>query len=170
MFAQVTYIWMDGAQLTQKLRSKVRIIKHPERDITLVDFPEWGFDSSSTYQATGKDSDLILQPVHFVKDPILDDGNYLVLCKVMNPDGSHILQTPPPACVKSWPMELLNMTHGFGLSKNTLSFKASNLSDGPIEDIPLLKALFIAASGPMKYLAGRGPPLSLNGRTCHGLY
>ncbi|AML55472.1 glutamine synthetase beta-grasp domain-containing protein [Coxiella burnetii] len=88
MFAQVTYIWMDGAQPTQKLRSKVRIVKHPERDITLADFPEWGFDGSSTYQATGKDSDLILQPVHFVKDPILGDGNYLVLCEVMNPDGS----------------------------------------------------------------------------------
>src|SRR3990167_4564974 len=88
MLSQVTYIWMDGAEPTQKLRSKVRIIKHPNSDITLPDFPEWGFDGSSTYQATGHHSDLILRPVHFIKDPILGEGNYLLLCEVMNPDGT----------------------------------------------------------------------------------
>jgi glutamine synthetase len=87
MLSQVTYIWMDGAQPTQKLRSKVKIIQHPDRDITLDDFPEWGFDGSSTYQAVGHDSDLILKPACFVSDPILGEGNYLLLCEVMNPDG-----------------------------------------------------------------------------------
>lgn len=88
MFSQATYIWMDGAEPTQKLRSKVRMIKRPDRNITLEDFPEWGFDGSSTYQATGHDSDLILKPVHFVKDPILGEGNYLVWCEVFDTDGS----------------------------------------------------------------------------------
>ncbi len=55
---------MDGAELTQKLRSKVRVIKHPPQEIILEDFPKLGFDSSSTYQATSNDSDLILKPVH----------------------------------------------------------------------------------------------------------
>ncbi len=88
MLSQVTYIWMDGASPTQKLRSKVRVIPHPDRDISLSDFPDWGFDGSSTYQATGHDSDLILKPVHFVTDPILGEDNYLLLCEVMNPDGT----------------------------------------------------------------------------------
>lgn len=94
MLSQVTYIWMDGAKPTQKLRSKVRVIEHPERNITLTDFPEWGFDGSSTYQATGNDSDLILKPTRFVNDPILGEGNYLLLCEVMNSDGtSHATNT-----------------------------------------------------------------------------
>lgn len=88
MFTQATYIWIDGAEPTQKLRSKVRIIKCPLQPITLQDFPLWGFDGSSTYQATGNDSDLILKPVHFVKDPILGEGNYLILCEVLNTDYS----------------------------------------------------------------------------------
>lgn len=88
MLSQVTYIWMDGAVPTQKLRSKMRVIQHPDREITLADFPEWGFDGSSTYQATGHDSDLILKPARFVNDPILGEGNYLLLCEVMNPDGN----------------------------------------------------------------------------------
>lgn len=88
MVSQVTYIWMDGAKPTQKLRCKVRIIPHQHGNMSLSDFPEWGFDGSSTYQATGKDSDLILKPVRFVKDPILRNDNYLLLCEVMNPDGT----------------------------------------------------------------------------------
>ena len=87
MLSQATYIWTDGAQPTQTLRSKVRSSKHPEGAITLADFPEWGFDGSSTYQAHGNDSDLILKPANFVHDPLLGDGNYLVLCEVMLPDG-----------------------------------------------------------------------------------
>ena len=94
MFAQATYIWMDGAKPTQKLRSKMRVIKHPNRAIKLADFPEWGFDGSSTYQATGNDSDLALKPIYFITDPLLADGNYLVLCEVFGPDGSpHLSNT-----------------------------------------------------------------------------
>jgi len=52
----------------------------------LTDFPEWGFDGSSTNQACGHDSDLILKPVFFTNDPILGHNNYLVLCEVLNPD------------------------------------------------------------------------------------
>jgi glutamine synthetase len=88
MLSQVTYIWIDGAKPTQKLRCKTRILQLPEESISLGDFPEWGFDGSSTYQASGNDSDLILEPACFVDDPILGDGNYLLLCEVMNPDGT----------------------------------------------------------------------------------
>ena len=50
-------------------------------------FPEWGFDGSSTYQAKGNDSDLVLKPARFLKDPILGSGNYLLLCEVMYPNA-----------------------------------------------------------------------------------
>lgn len=92
MLTQATYIWIDGATPTQKLRCKTRIISHPEGRMTINDFPEWGFDGSSTYQAQGHDSDLILKPICFVNDPILSGQNYLVLCEVMNPD-----HTPHPS-------------------------------------------------------------------------
>lgn len=88
MMSQLTYIWIDGAKPTQKLRAKTRVMKHPEGALTLNDLPDWGFDGSSTYQAEGFDSDLILQPVCFVHDPITGRGNYLVLCEVMNANGS----------------------------------------------------------------------------------
>ena len=50
--------------------------------------PDWGFDGSSTSQAEGHFSDCQLKPVKMVPDPIHDDDDVLVLCEVMNADGS----------------------------------------------------------------------------------
>ncbi len=83
------YLWLDGTSPTQKLRSKTRIVQvaNPE-DVRLEDFPGWSFDGSSTNQAAGDDSDCLLQPVGFWNDPIRGEGNYLVLCEVLDGDGN----------------------------------------------------------------------------------
>lgn len=88
MVSQVTYIWIDGSEPTQTLRSKVKILPYAEKQLLPQNCPQWSFDGSSTYQAVGHDSDLILQAVCIVKDPILGEGNYLALCEVLNPDGT----------------------------------------------------------------------------------
>jgi glutamine synthetase len=90
--AKVTYIWIDGTIPTQTLRSKVKIHPHNNKNpLTPKDLPQWSFDGSSTNQADGHDSDLILQPVCVVPDPIFGAGSYLALCEVLNPD-----ETPHP--------------------------------------------------------------------------
>lgn len=86
---QAEYIWLDGSTPTQKLRSKTRIVSLPvDEPATISIFPQWSFDGSSTYQAAGNDSDLLLEPVNFVTDPIRGEGNFLVMCEVLNPDGT----------------------------------------------------------------------------------
>ena len=86
MYTQATYIWIDGATPTHKLRSKTRVLAKLSENPPITDFPMWGFDGSSTNQATGDHSDLILQPVRCCPDPILGAPNYLVMCEVLNPD------------------------------------------------------------------------------------
>jgi glutamine synthetase len=73
------YIWIDG----ENLRSKIKIF-HSETS----KFPEWNFDGSSTGQSNTKDSDLILKPVYSCKNPFFQKLVYIVLCQVMNPDGT----------------------------------------------------------------------------------
>jgi glutamine synthetase len=80
------YIWIDGQKPTAKLRSKTKIVEGEVKD--LKDLPAWGFDGSSTYQAEGKKSDLELRPVKFLPNPLRPPGDVLVLCEVMNPDGT----------------------------------------------------------------------------------
>jgi glutamine synthetase len=83
----VEYLWTDGSEPVTDIRSKSRII-NLEGEADISKFPEWSFDGSSTNQATGEDSDCILKPVNFVKDPIRGEDSFLVLCEVLNPDGS----------------------------------------------------------------------------------
>ena len=80
------YIWIDGHKPTAELRSKTKIL---EGKITkIADLPEWGFDGSSTEQAEGHFSDCGLKPVFFCPDPIRGAPHILVLCEVLNADGS----------------------------------------------------------------------------------
>jgi glutamine synthetase len=82
------YIWLDGAEPTQGLRSKARVVDVPHGCVAkLADFPSWGYDGSSTYQADGGDSDLGLIPVRVFADPLRVGGNYLVLCEVVDAKG-----------------------------------------------------------------------------------
>lgn len=86
------YIWLDGGKPTASMRSKTKILDRAAR--SLSDLPMWGFDGSSTEQATGSKSDCLLQPVFFIPDPLRGEGSFLVLCEVLNPDGSvHVSNT-----------------------------------------------------------------------------
>jgi glutamine synthetase len=76
---QAEYIWLDGSTPTQQLRSKTKILAD---DTTTP--PVWGFDGSSTEQATGEHSDCVLQPVFQCHDPIRGGDNILVLCEVLS--------------------------------------------------------------------------------------
>ena len=85
-YYKAEYIWIDGAQPTSKLRSKCRIVEKGE------ELPVWGFDGSSTNQATGENSDCVLRPVFSCPDPIRKGDNKLVMCEVLLPD-----MTPHPS-------------------------------------------------------------------------
>lgn len=89
--SSVEYIWLDGAKPTQELRSKTRMLPY-SGELSIENLPHWSFDGSSTNQATGNDSDCVLKPVSLIHDPVRGEGNYLVMCEVLNPDG-----TPHPS-------------------------------------------------------------------------
>ncbi len=73
---QAEYIWIDGTEPTPLLRSKTKILADGK------ELPIWGFDGSSTNQATGESSDCMLKPVFSCPDPIRGGNNVLVLCEV----------------------------------------------------------------------------------------
>ncbi|MBA87849.1 MAG: glutamine synthetase [Euryarchaeota archaeon] len=85
MWSKLEYIWLDGGEPTQSMRSKTMI----RRDFTgtLEECPFWNFDGSSTNQAEGGSSDCVLKPVAIFPDPDRTSG-YLVMCEVLNADGT----------------------------------------------------------------------------------
>jgi glutamine synthetase len=78
MAYQAEYIWIDGHKPTPMLRSKTKIL-----DNAVKTPPIWGFDGSSTEQATGESSDCILKPVFHCPDPIRGGKNIIVMCEVL---------------------------------------------------------------------------------------
>lgn len=81
------YIWLDGSEPTQGLRSKTKILDGSKFSGKLEECPMWSFDGSSTGQAVGGNSDCLLKPVFICPDP--DRRNaYLVMCEVLNADGT----------------------------------------------------------------------------------
>ncbi len=83
--AKLEYIWLDGFEPTQSMRSKTMI--RSDFGGTVAECPMWSFDGSSTLQADGGDSDCLLKPVAIYPDPDRING-YLVMCEVLNADGS----------------------------------------------------------------------------------
>ena len=71
------YIWIDGYSPTANLRSKTKIVDGPINELNQL--PEWGFDGSSTEQATGDNSDCALKPVYYVPDPIRRKDHLIVM-------------------------------------------------------------------------------------------
>ena len=86
MKSKLEYIWLDGYQPTQSLRSKTQMSKDNFSG-ALEDVPIWSFDGSSTEQADGGSSDCLLKPVAIYPDPDRQNA-FLVMCEVMNADGT----------------------------------------------------------------------------------
>jgi len=81
------YVWVDAKGET---RSKTRTL-HPDKGKSVENVPKWNFDGSSTDQAPGDDSEVILRPVRIFRDPFhpREDGvdNILVMCDTWTPAG-----------------------------------------------------------------------------------
>mmetsp|Transcript_14650 Transcript_14650/g.17834 ORF Transcript_14650/g.17834 Transcript_14650/m.17834 type:complete len:416 (+) Transcript_14650:49-1296(+) len=81
------YVWVDGEGNT---RSKTRTLT-PDKAESVDKLPKWNFDGSSTGQAPGDDSEVILRPQRIFKDPFRarSDGisNILVMCDTYTPSG-----------------------------------------------------------------------------------
>ena len=78
------YIWIDGTEPTAEVRSKTKVLADGDEPKNL------GFDRSSTNQATGDNSDVVLQPV-------FQCGSYVGVttsCNVRNP--AHSGHVPHP--------------------------------------------------------------------------
>ena len=96
MVVVAEYIWLD---VKKRLRSKTKVIHNINYEVwseivnlpaqKLADkFPEWNYDGSSTGQAEGLNSELILKPVAVYYNPFSDNctlsSSFLVLCETLD--------------------------------------------------------------------------------------
>lgn len=79
----IEYVWIDA---DGELRSKLRVENSDFIDKSVDKISWWNFDGSSTKQATGKSSDVLLKPSRLYNNPFMK--GYLLLCECYNRDGT----------------------------------------------------------------------------------
>ena len=124
---KIEYVWLDGYKPEPTLRSKIKIVDRDCVDVSEV--PEWAFDGSSTQQASGSSSDLILKPVSLYKSPF--ESDQLVLCEVLNRD-----RTPHESNARSKIRNTQVPEYWFGFEQEYTFIKDQRPLGWPADGIP----------------------------------
>ena len=145
--AKLEYVWLDGNE-EKRIRSKTRYISIDFGDEddpmpfdgVMQQIPQWSFDGSSTNQADGSSSDLIIKPIRFFGNPFSarqpNSISYIVLCEVFNPDDS-----PHESNMRAKLRENLNELEDpndiwFGVEQEYVFMNSSSVSGWPEEGEP----------------------------------
>lgn len=124
----VEYVWIGGEQ---EVRCKTRVMNG--EITTLEQLPIWNFDGSSTKQAEGHYSEVLIKPVALFADPFRKDHHKMVLCETLHPDG-----TPHKTNHRHWANTLfeqaLHEEPWFGLEQEYFLMNTNNGKPLGMED------------------------------------
>ena len=81
------YIWLD---VDSKCRSKIKVCDVSKNFIDNLP-SDWNYDGSSTGQADGNKSEIIIKPVAMYNNPFYETKSFLVMCQTFKPDGTHTI-------------------------------------------------------------------------------
>lgn len=139
------YVWIDA---DGGYRSKTKVV-HGTTSVTLKDLPEWNYDGSSTGQAPGTDSEVIIKPCAVFHDPFRGGNHVLVMTDTWTPQGVPI-PTNTRAPAKAIFDQLLDEEPWFGIEQEYTLFR-----DGVPLGWPVSKAS--SGFGPTVQLGYPGP-------------
>jgi len=81
----VEYVWIGG---NNNPRGKTKVMDKAVNSVS--DLSEWNYDGSSTNQAAGEDSEVIIKPCALFNDPFRRGNHKIVLCDTYRPDGTPV--------------------------------------------------------------------------------
>uniref|UniRef100_A0A6U2AVR2 Glutamine synthetase n=1 Tax=Hemiselmis andersenii TaxID=464988 RepID=A0A6U2AVR2_HEMAN len=82
---QAEYVWLDAEQ---RARSKCRTLSKERAAGPAEKYPKWTYDGSSTEQAPGDDSEVIIVPRAKYRDPFRGGDHVIILCDTYDPEGN----------------------------------------------------------------------------------
>ena len=125
------YVWIDAFNTP---RSKIKILTLAKDKMFISDCPMWNFDGSSTGQAEGKKSDIILRPVKLYNNPFYENRSdlvsYLVLCDCLNNDLSPHITNTRNECYNSF-LKNRNSECLFGIEQEYVLFERDQTTAKP---------------------------------------
>jgi len=79
------YVWLGGASTTGGFDIRQKTMTLDKKPTSVSELKIWNFDGSSTGQAPGSDSEILLKPAAIFRDPFRGGDNILVLCECIDP-------------------------------------------------------------------------------------
>jgi glutamine synthetase len=95
MFLCLRYVWLDAHNVP---RCKTKTVTH--RPASVEDLPVWNFDGSSTEQAPGGNSEILLVPRALFRDPFRGGDNMMVMSECVTPDMKPAIGNSRAACAE----------------------------------------------------------------------
>ena len=145
----VEYVWLDVDGFP---RSKARTLKGSNFDVTLNDIPEWNYDGSSTGQADGHNSEVIIKPCAIYNDPMRKYDGYvckIVLCDTYTNTGAPLPSNNRYKAMKVFGKQVVaDQKPWYGLEQEYVIY------DGKTEDVIGWDVVEPAPQGP--YYCGAG--------------
>jgi len=117
------YVWLGGSTTVMggfDIRTKTRTLEQVPASVS--DLPVWNYDGSSTNQAPGEDSEVLLIPVAMFKDPFRGGENLLVLCEAAEPLKSEPIGTNTRRAAKALFDQALEQKPWFGIEQEYTLF------------------------------------------------
>lgn len=140
MVYKAEYLWLDGTKPSAQIRSKTKVIADGEAP------PIWGFDGSSTQQAAGESSDVVLNPVHVVPDPIRGGNNVIVMNETLLPDMSPHPTNTRAACAAA-AEKFGSFDMWFGIEQEYTFFQGRDPLGWPEDGFPAPQGDYYCAVG-----------------------
>jgi glutamine synthetase len=154
------YIWID---FDSNPRSKIKILEKSK--FNTLNIPEWNFDGSSTGQAEGKDSDVILRPCisALYPNPFVNYMEaYLVLCECYNKDGTPH-ETNHRVKLSETYLKCTEQEPIFGIEQEYVIFERENSKGKTINDICDGSSFEINTPKPYKWIEHDEPGFGQQG-------
>ena len=85
------YVWIGGKGDDIRSKSRTIVCDDGWDCLTVDNLPIWNYDGSSTCQASGDDSEVMLHPVRVFADPFRGAPHILVMCEAKLPNGEPAL-------------------------------------------------------------------------------
>lgn len=122
------YVWIDAFG---SMRSKIKVSNFKINDNGIPDIvvDEWNFDGSSTGQAVGTNSDILIRPIAVFKNPFttyMPEFSFLVLCDCYNKDGTPHETNKRFKCIETFE-KCKDEEPLFGIEQEYILFGRNNL-------------------------------------------
>merc|ERR1711939_1003245 len=143
------YIWLGGATTTGGFDIRGKTMTLDKKPTSVEEMKIWNYDGSSTGQAPGDDSEVLIKPVRIFPDPFRGGDNILVLCETLLPGSLAPIPTNTRTAAKATFDKNPDEKPWFGIEQEYTLLK----QDG-IRPFGFPESGFPAAQGP--YYCGAG--------------